>query len=85
MNMEQWRPTPELDGTFSECAERLNVKPASLDAFHRRWMRGQMRVWAGYWRRRMLIATLLGKPEAEVQDLYLSLARNYRDHSLKTK
>jgi hypothetical protein len=64
-------------GPWSECHAK---DPTLTEA---QWHRGQMRSWAGFWRRRYAIAARLGKSVAEVGDTHLSLAKTYRDHSLK--
>lgn len=64
-------------GPLRECLAR---DPNLTEA---KWHRGQMRDYAGFWRRRHEIAALTGTLAAEVARINLSLAKIYRDHSLK--
>ncbi len=70
-----------FDGPFSECVAR--AKPADAREFERCWHRGQMRSWAGHWRRARATAAFLGKPVKEVAGTALSLAVSYRNAALK--
>lgn len=67
---------PELSGPFSKC---LAGDPFLTEA---RWNRGQMRSWAGYWRERKILAAMLGTTEENQGEVYLSLAKSYRDSAL---
>lgn len=64
-------------GPWSECKAK---DPTLTEA---QWSRGQMRSWAGYWRKRYALAALLGKSVKEVADTHLSLAKSYRNDALK--
>lgn len=73
------RTPPTCSGPWSEC-KRHN--PNLTEA---QWHRGQMRGYAGFWRRRHEIAALLGCDLTEAVDTHLYLARLYRDHALRLK
>ena len=75
------RTPAQFHGPFSECVAR--AKPADAREFERRWHRGQMRNWAGHWRRARATAAILGKPVKEVAATALALALNYRNAALK--
>ena len=66
-------------GPFSDCKRR---DPSLTEA---EFYRGQMRGWAGNWRRRNEIAALLGKPVAEIAATDLGLAKMYRDYALRSE
>jgi hypothetical protein len=57
--------------------------PADPRKFEQQWYRGQMRGWAGHWRRSKATAALLGKPVKEVAETALSLTISYRNAALK--
>jgi len=74
MNVQ--RP-PEYNAPLSVCLARSN--PADVREFERRWSRGQMRGWAGHWRRAKLEAAAIGRPAGEVERATLHLAIGYRN------
>lgn len=76
MKLQVSTPT-NCSGALSECQRR---DPKLTEA---KWHRGQMRGYAGYWRRRFEIAALLGIPVANFAGTDLSLAKLYRDHALR--
>jgi len=71
------RTPPQYDGPLSNCLARSY--PADVREFERRWHRGQMRGWAGHWRRAKADAAVLGKPVKEVAKTALDLAVIYRN------
>jgi hypothetical protein len=68
---------PNCSGPWSECKKR---QPSLTEA---KWHRGQMRGYAGFWRRRHEIAALVGDTVGRVAETKLSLAKIYRDSALK--
>lgn len=64
-------------GPLNECLRR---DPRLTEA---QWHRGQMRGYAGYWRRRFELAALLGIAVEQFMGTDLALAKIYRDSALK--
>jgi len=75
------RTPARFTGPYSECVARAT--PVDAREFERRWHRGQMRGWAGHWRRARADAAILGKPVKEVAGTALSIAIIYRNAALK--
>jgi hypothetical protein len=64
-------------GSLRQCLAR---DPKLTEA---KWHRGQMRGYAGFWRRRRDIAALTGCSVESVSETDLFLAKLYRDHAIK--
>jgi len=75
-------PPDPYFGSLKECLARFPASQRNEQT--RRWHRAQMRGWAGYWRRRKIIAALTGNPVHEVAETNLYLAKVYRDASLRS-
>jgi len=71
------RAPANCDGTWRQCKAR---HPQLTEA---QWHRGQMRSWAGFWRKRQVIAALVGDTVGNTAKTDLDLAKIYRDEALR--
>jgi len=71
------RSPANCDGPWRQCKAR---HPQLTEA---QWHRGQMRAWAGFWRKRQVIAARVGGTVGNTARTDLTLAKIYRDQALR--
>ena len=83
MNARVFRSEPCYRGPLSQCLARFPVNQHAGQTY--RWHREQMRAWAHHWRDADWQAAMVGRTKEQMQMTALSLAKSYRDSSVRYK